>query len=111
MTLGTAACIAGDDGAKMERLPDTAGMKREVVIQAKQRYKYDRAPTVCGAVLREAGDAAVLDPADAREAVLAAAKRLSQGTPARPQAKRQPAKKRTGTQGATRGRAKAKAAA
>jgi L-seryl-tRNA(Ser) seleniumtransferase len=57
MTLGTAACIAGDDGAKMERLPDTTGMKREVVIQAKQRYKYDRAPTVCGAVLREAGDA------------------------------------------------------
>jgi D-glucosaminate-6-phosphate ammonia-lyase len=57
MTLGTAACIVEDDGAKMERLPDTTGMKREVIIQAKQRYKYDRAPTVCGAVLREVGDA------------------------------------------------------
>ena len=57
MTLGTAACVTEDDGAKMERLPDTTGMRREVVIQAKQRYKYDRAPTVCGAVLREAGDA------------------------------------------------------
>ena len=57
MALGAAACIAGDDGAKMERLPDTAGMKREIVIQARQRYKYDRCPTIVGAVLREAGDA------------------------------------------------------
>src|SRR5438067_11603364 len=62
LTLGTAACIAGDDGAKMERLPDTTGMKREVVIQGKQRYKYDRAPTVCGAVLREVGDATGTTP-------------------------------------------------
>ena len=62
LTLGTAACIAGDDGAKMERLPDTSGMKREVIIQGKQRYKYDRAPTVCGAVLREAGDASGTTP-------------------------------------------------
>src|SRR4051794_36850177 len=57
LTLGTAACIAGDDGEKMERLPDTPGMKRDVVIQGKQRYKYDRAPTVCGAVLCQVGDA------------------------------------------------------
>ena len=42
----------------MERLPDTAGLLREVVMQAPHRYKYDRAPTVAGAVLREAGDAA-----------------------------------------------------
>ena len=58
MTLGTAAIIAGDDGARIERLPDTTGMKRDLLIQATQRYKYDRAPTVCGAVLREVGDAA-----------------------------------------------------
>ena len=58
LTLGTAAIIAGDDGAKMERLPDTTGMKRDVIIQTRQRYKYDRAPTVCGAVLRQVGDAA-----------------------------------------------------
>jgi L-seryl-tRNA(Ser) seleniumtransferase len=56
MALGAAACIAGDDGARMERLPDTTGMKREIVIQARQRYKYDRAVTIFGGVLREAGD-------------------------------------------------------
>ncbi|MGH2371319.1 MAG: aminotransferase class V-fold PLP-dependent enzyme, partial [Chloroflexota bacterium] len=57
LTLGTAACITGSDGAKMERLPDTTGMRREVVIQTRHRYKYDRPPTIVGAVLRQAGDA------------------------------------------------------
>jgi L-seryl-tRNA(Ser) seleniumtransferase len=69
LTLGTAACIAGDDGARIERLPDTAGMKREVVIQGKQRYKYDRAPTVCGAVLRVAGDQNGTTPAQLSAAI------------------------------------------
>jgi D-glucosaminate-6-phosphate ammonia-lyase len=58
LTLGAAACMAGEDGAAMARLPDTTGLRREVVIQARHRYPYDRAPTVAGAVLREAGDAA-----------------------------------------------------
>jgi D-glucosaminate-6-phosphate ammonia-lyase len=56
LTLGTAACITGDDGAKMERLPDTTGMKNELLIQARHRYKYDRPPTIVGAKLREIGD-------------------------------------------------------
>ncbi|HEX2036413.1 MAG TPA: aminotransferase class V-fold PLP-dependent enzyme [Chloroflexota bacterium] len=62
LTLGTAACMTGDDGSKMERLPDSSGMRREVVIQARHRYKYDRAVTVPGAVLREAGDASGTTP-------------------------------------------------
>ena len=32
MTLGTAACIAGFDVNKMNRLPDTIGMPNEVII-------------------------------------------------------------------------------
>src|SRR5262245_2164791 len=33
LVLGTAACIAGDDGATMARLPDSSGLgRREVVI-------------------------------------------------------------------------------
>jgi D-glucosaminate-6-phosphate ammonia-lyase len=69
LTLGTAACIAGDDGPAMERLPDAAGLLREVVIQAPHRYKYDRAPTVAGAVLREAGDASGTTAAQLAEAL------------------------------------------
>jgi D-glucosaminate-6-phosphate ammonia-lyase len=69
LTLGTAACIAGDDGPTMERLPDAAGLMREVVIQAPHRYKYDRAPTVAGAVLREAGDASGTTAAQLAEAL------------------------------------------
>src|SRR5262245_21150011 len=37
LMLGTAACVAGLDIHKMERLPDTAGMKNEVIIQRPHR--------------------------------------------------------------------------
>jgi len=53
--LGTAACMAGTDGTKSERLPDTAGMKHEVLIQAGHRYKYDRQVSMTGARLIEIG--------------------------------------------------------
>jgi L-seryl-tRNA(Ser) seleniumtransferase len=62
LTLGTAACIAGEDAAAMALLPDTTGLRREVVVQAGHRYPYDRAPTIAGAVLREAGDASGTTP-------------------------------------------------
>ncbi|MBI3972233.1 MAG: aminotransferase class V-fold PLP-dependent enzyme [Chloroflexi bacterium] len=58
LALGTAACITGGDGAKIERLPDTTGMRNQLLIQARHRYKYDRPPTIVGAKLREAGAAA-----------------------------------------------------
>src|SRR5438094_7450416 len=38
LTLGTAACITGADREKILRLPDTTGMKREVIIQKSHRY-------------------------------------------------------------------------
>jgi uncharacterized pyridoxal phosphate-dependent enzyme len=43
LTLGTAACVAGKDEAKIRRLPDTTGMKNEVLIQKSHRYGYDHA--------------------------------------------------------------------
>ncbi len=43
ITLGTAACIAGKDPEKIQRLPDLQGMKSEVVIQKKHRNGYDHA--------------------------------------------------------------------
>lgn len=58
LALGTAACIAGQDLDKMGQLPDTIGLKNQVLLQASSRYKYDRCPTVVGAKLVEYGTAA-----------------------------------------------------
>src|SRR6266542_3126755 len=69
LALGTAACITGDDGELMERLPDTTGMENVAVIQARHRYKYDRPPTIVGAKLREAGDAQGTTAAQLKEAI------------------------------------------
>lgn len=40
---GTSACVAGKDQEKIRRLPDTSGMKNEVIIQKSHRYGYDHA--------------------------------------------------------------------
>jgi L-seryl-tRNA(Ser) seleniumtransferase len=56
LALGTAACVTGSDLDKMARLPDTTGMKNEVVMQACQRYSYQRATTIVGTRLVEVGD-------------------------------------------------------
>ncbi|MCI0900670.1 MAG: hypothetical protein J4N70_07040 [Chloroflexi bacterium] len=57
LTLATAACMAGDDDAKIEQLPNTTGMKNEVLIQARQRYWYDRCLELAGAKLVQFGSA------------------------------------------------------
>ena len=43
LLLGTAACVAGLDIAHMERLPDTTGLKNEIVVQRPHRNSYDHA--------------------------------------------------------------------
>jgi len=48
MVLGTAACMTLGDQDKMRQLPDTAGIRNEIIIQKKHRYTYDRALTVPG---------------------------------------------------------------
>lgn len=48
LTLGTAACITGTNAEFILRLPDTAGMKTEVIIQKSHRYGYDHAVRNCG---------------------------------------------------------------
>jgi L-seryl-tRNA(Ser) seleniumtransferase len=55
LLLGTAACVAGLDPAKMNRLPDTHGMKNEVVIARSQRNFYDHAVRAAGVRLVEVG--------------------------------------------------------
>jgi L-seryl-tRNA(Ser) seleniumtransferase len=41
--LGTAACVAGKDPEKIQRLPDVTGMKSEVIIQKTHRNAFDHA--------------------------------------------------------------------
>src|SRR5438445_370684 len=55
LTLGTAACLTGLDAARMERLPDTAGMPNVVVVARPHRNAYDHAIRAAGARLREVG--------------------------------------------------------
>ena len=48
--------MSGSDPKKMEQLPDTTGLKHQILIQKKQRYHYDPVLTVFGAKLIEVGD-------------------------------------------------------
>ena len=57
LVLQAAACIAGGDPMKMHRLPDTKGMKNEIVIQNMQRFSYDQAYRVAGGQLVGVGHA------------------------------------------------------
>lgn len=50
---GTAGCMTMGDSDKNERLPDTTGMKNEVIILKNQRYLYDRSIRAPGAILVE----------------------------------------------------------
>ena len=55
LLLGTAACIAGLDLGRMARLPDTRGMKNEVIMVRSQRNFYDHAIRAAGATILEVG--------------------------------------------------------
>ncbi len=55
LTLATAACLAGLDVAKMDRLPQTEGMPNEVIVQRGHRNAYDHAIRAAGARIRDVG--------------------------------------------------------
>ncbi len=69
LTLATAAAMAGDDDEKIQQLPDTTGMKNEILIQARQRYWYDRCLNFAGAKLVEFGTAEGATRADLERAI------------------------------------------
>ena len=48
LTCGTAACMTGLNQEFIRQLPDTRGMKTEVIIQKAHRYGYDHAVRNCG---------------------------------------------------------------
>jgi L-seryl-tRNA(Ser) seleniumtransferase len=53
--LGVAACMAGDDLAVMDRLPNTEGLRNEVVMHRAHRNPFDHAVRATGAKLVEVG--------------------------------------------------------
>ncbi len=55
LLLGTAACVTGMDPLKMNRLPDTSGMKNEVIMARSHRNFYDHAVRSVGIKLVEIG--------------------------------------------------------
>ena len=55
LLLGTAACVTGLDPGKMNRLPDTTGMKDEIVMVRSQRNFYDHAVRGAGVRIMEVG--------------------------------------------------------
>lgn len=55
LALGAAACIAGLDVAAMDRLPETMGLRNEIVIQRPHLTAYTHALRLAGAKLVEVG--------------------------------------------------------
>jgi len=69
LILQAAACIAGTDPAKITRLPDSRGMRNEIVIQRAHRFAYDQAYRVAGGVLVEIGLARRTQPFELEDAI------------------------------------------
>lgn len=55
LTLAAAACLAGNDLAIMDRLPDTTGLPNEIIIPRSHRNGYDHALRAAGARLVDVG--------------------------------------------------------
>ncbi len=53
LSLATAACVAGSDPRRIRRLPDTTGLKNEVLVQKTHRVGYDHAIRNAGVRLIE----------------------------------------------------------
>src|SRR5882672_2146533 len=48
LTIGTAACLTGEDPVYVRQIPDLTGLKSEVIIQKAHRFLYDHAIRNCG---------------------------------------------------------------
>src|SRR5947207_2922606 len=70
LTLGTAACMTGTNQDFIRILPDTTGMKTEVIIQKSHRYGYDHAVRNCGIKFVEVETAGELESAVSARTVM-----------------------------------------
>ena len=63
LTLATCACVAGNDPAKILRLPFTDGWVNRVILMKNQRFSYDQAVRMVGTHIVEIESIAELDEA------------------------------------------------
>jgi uncharacterized pyridoxal phosphate-dependent enzyme len=63
LAIGTAGVLAGTDREKIQQLPDTRGMKNEVIVQKSHRNGYDHAVRNAGIRMVEVETAAELESA------------------------------------------------
>ncbi len=56
LVLQAAAVMAGNDPAKMIRLPKSDGLKNEIIMHRSQRFPYDQCYTATGATIVDIGD-------------------------------------------------------
>ena len=56
LVLQAAACMAGSDPIKMDQLPNTDGLKNEIIIHNSHRFAYDQCYRAAGATLVGVGD-------------------------------------------------------
>ena len=69
LTLASAAYMAGTDDDLIQQLPDTTGLKNEIVLQHREQYWYDRCLQLAGAKLVLAGDENGTNEDDIRAAI------------------------------------------
>ena len=69
MVLEAAATMAGNDPAKVWRLPDTEGMKNEIVLHRAHRVNYDHNFRAAGAKLVEIGNASTTQEWELEDAI------------------------------------------
>ena len=63
ITLATAACVTGNDSQKIQKLPDTRGMRNEVVMQKSHRSGYEAQILLVGTKVIEIETRAELESA------------------------------------------------
>ena len=63
LTIGTAACLTGENPVYVRQIPDLTGLKSEVIIQKSHRFIYDHAIRNCGVKFVEIETVAELENA------------------------------------------------
>ncbi len=63
LTLATAACVCGDDQEAIRQVPDTTGLKNQVILQSSHRFGYDHAIRNVGIEMVEVETRAELEAA------------------------------------------------
>ncbi len=69
LVLQAAAVMAGNDPAKMFQLPNSRGLKNEIIMHRSQRFPYDQCYTATGATIVDIGDGRRCQPWELEAAI------------------------------------------